>query len=431
MENKDRKQPLLFKNFPSLKNNIPWIPLLTNLPTSINELRELEKRFEIQSPGGLYIKRDDKDHHIYGGNKLRKFEFIFAKILEEDKKGVMTFGGVGTNHGLACAIIAKELGLNCDLFLAHQPITWHVQRSLLLYDYFDANLHYAKSYGGLVLKGLWFRLTHSKYYMMLPGGSTLLGFGSPSGTLGFINAVFELKAQIEKGVIPEPDIIYVPCGSAGTAAGLIAGCKLLELKTKVHAVAVSTDLFASKSSIIKNSNKALKHLQKLDKSFPSVEVKSEDFELIKGYLGSEYGAKTKRGQKAIDIVMELEGQEKGFKLETTYTGKAMAAMLDYIQKESNKMKTILFWNTYNSNNLDQFLKETKFNFQKLPKEFHKFYNQYQYQCWQIKDCPNHKECDAYLNHEYRCWKVKRCSENTRQRCRAYEKLKNTIHLEDS
>ncbi len=427
----ERKKPLLFQHYPQLMEKVPWIPLLTHIPTPINELTELEKHFNIAPSGGLYIKRDDKDHNIYGGNKLRKFEFIFGTILEENKKGVMTFGGVGTNHGLACAIIAKDLGLKCDLFLAHQPITWHVQRSLLLYDHFGANLHYAKSHTGIILKALGFRIFHPKYYMMLPGGSTLLGFGSPNGTLGFINAILELSLQIKEGSIPEPDIIYVPCGSAGTAAGLIAGCKMLDLKTRIHAVAVSTELFASKSSIVKNSNKSINYISKYDDSIPPIEVVPEDFELVKGYLGSDYGVKTKRGQKAIDLVMELEGKRKGFKLESTYTGKSMAALLDFIKREDNKSKTILFWNTYNSNDLEKYLRKTQFDYKKLPEILHKFYTQHQFQCWQINECPNKAECDAYLNQKYRCWKVKGCPQKNRDRCEAYEHLKNAIKLEDA
>ncbi|MHA1194395.1 MAG: hypothetical protein ACTSP9_19275, partial [Promethearchaeota archaeon] len=82
-----------------------------------------------------------------------------------------------------------------------------------------------------------------------------------------------------------------------------------------------------------------------------------DFEMIKGYLGSNYGVKTAKGQQAVDLVYELEGKKLGFKLETTYTGKAMAAMFDFFEKEENKSKKVLFWNTYNSNDLDRYLRE--------------------------------------------------------------------------
>ncbi|MHA1272110.1 MAG: 1-aminocyclopropane-1-carboxylate deaminase/D-cysteine desulfhydrase [Promethearchaeota archaeon] len=424
--------PIIFKKYPNLEGKLPWIPILTNVPTPVERLTELEKELGLEE-GKIFIKRDDKNHHVYGGNKLRKFEFIFAEALKRKKKGVMTFGGVGTNHGLACAIIAKEFDLKCDLFLAKQPLTWHVQRSLLLFDYFGAKIHYSDSYGAIALKGLIFRLFHPKYFMMLPGASLLKGKGSPLGTIGFINAFFELQEQIDKGIIPKPDAIFVACGSTGTAAGLIAGIKLLGSDIKVHAVAVSAEMFVNYESVKINANKTLEYLQKLDPSIPKVSVDKNDFIIVNGYLGSEYGVKTVRGQKAVDMVMELEGYKRGFKLETTYTGKAMAAMLDYLKEKENKSKIVLFWNTYNSNDLDEYLKKIGFNWKKLPKKLHKFYKGIKFQCWQIANCPKElrESCPAYLNHEYRFWKITECKHGPEMQEKLKKEIESLITLEDA
>lgn len=427
----ERKEPLIFRSYPKLKENVPWIPLLTGVPTPIDRLEKLEKKLGMTSEGRIYIKRDDIDHHIYGGNKLRKFEFIFGKAVENNKKGMITVGGVGSNHCLACAIVAQELDMDCDLFLFPQPLTWHVQRSLLLYDYFGANLHLSKSFTTLALKLLGFKLIHPKYHLMFPGGSLLFGLGSPIGTIGFVNAISELKSQVNEEKLVKPDAIFVAGGSGGTAAGLILGCKLLGLNTKVYITAVSMDWIINKDNVLKNANKALKYLKKRDNSIPDIKLDKNDFEIIEGYLGSEYGIKTERGQEAIDLVRKLEGESKGFKLETTYTGKTMAAMLDYLKEEENNSKTVLFWNTYNSNDLNKYLKETDFNYKKLPEKFHRFYEDKTFQCWQIKDCLKNKECNAYLNHEYRCWMINKCSEEERKDCIAFQKLKKAIELEDA
>ena len=48
-----------------------------------------------------------------------------------------------------------------------------------------------------------------------------MGTGSSLGTIGFVNAIFELKTQIDEGIVPEPDAIFIPGGSTGSAAGLI------------------------------------------------------------------------------------------------------------------------------------------------------------------------------------------------------------------
>lgn len=427
-------KPVLFYFYPNLEKKIPWIPLLMGLPTNLDRLTELENEFDLKG-GEIYIKRDDKIHHIYGGNKLRKFEFIFGKVKKKKKKGVLTTGGIGTNHGLACAIICHELSptLKCQLYLFHQPLTWHVQRSLLLFNYFGAKIHLGKGDVGTFIKSLFFKVLHPRYFWMFPGGSPLFGIGSSLGTVGFVNAAFELKKQIDQKFVPEPDAIFIAGGSVGTAAGLIAGCKLLGLKSKVHVVAVYTSLTSNPSAVMKNANKAIKFLRKRDKSIPNIKVNEDDFVFITGYLGSGYGIKTSRGQNAVDRVFELEGHKKGFKLETTYTGKAMAAMFDYLKQEENKNKTILFWNTYNSNDLDKYLKKTNFEYKKLPKKFHKFFEEDTFQCWQITHCPKEirENCPAYLNHEYRFWKITDCLLDEQKRIKALEELKSVIKLEDA
>jgi D-cysteine desulfhydrase len=429
-----REEPIIFSKYPNLKSKVPWTPLLKNTPTPVERLTELEKHLDLNG-GEIYIKRDDIIHHAYGGNKIRKFEFIFGKAFKKKMKGIITVGGIGTNHGLACAIILKELSKKhqCELFLFHQPLTWHVQRSLLLFDFFGVKLHLSKGDVSAFIKALFFKLTHPKYYFMFPGGTPLFGFGSPLGTIGFINAIFELEQQINNNLIPIPDIIFVPAGSTGTAAGLIAGCKLLGLKTRVVTVAVYTDMIANASAVAKNANKALKYLYKRDKNIPKINVAEEDYEFIEGFLGSGYGIKTKRGQKAVDLLYDSEGKKNRFKLETTYTGKALAGMIDYLKDENNKSKKVLFWNTYNSNDLDKYLKETDYNYKKLPKKFHNFFESKKFQCWQITNCPEEirNNCPAYFNHEYRFWKVTDCLLDKEMKERALSELSKAIELEDA
>jgi len=430
----ETKVPYLFEHYPNLKEKVPYISLLTNLPTPIERLTELEKRFDLKH-GAIYIKRDDKNHHVYGGNKLRKFEFIFGEAIREKKKGIVTMGGIGTNHGAASAIVCSMLKppLKCEIFLFPVPLTWHVQRSLLLFDYFGAKLHLGENDESTFMEFINWQKANPDYYLMFPGGSPIMGTGSSLGTVGFINTIFELKTQIDDGIVPEPDVIFIPGASTGSAAGLIVGCKLLGLKTKVHIVAVYGDIGASPLAVKKNANLAIKYLRECDNSIPNVKVTKEDFVFIKGYLGSDYGVKTIQGQNAVDEVYEKEGKKKGFILETTYTGKTLAAMFDWLKEKNNKSKNVLFWNTYNSNNLDKYLKETNFNYKKLPNEFHKFYEDTKFQCWQITNCPVEirEKCPAYFNHEYRFWKVAECKLDDEKQKIAREKLSNVIKLEDA
>ena len=58
----EREEPLLFKKFPNLKENVPWVSLLTNVPTPVEKLTKLENYFNLKN-GQIYLKRDDKNHH--------------------------------------------------------------------------------------------------------------------------------------------------------------------------------------------------------------------------------------------------------------------------------------------------------------------------------------------------------------------------------
>jgi hypothetical protein len=111
----------------------------------------------------------------------------------------------------------------------------------------------------------------------------------------------------------------------------------------------------------------------------------------------------------------------------------MAAMFDYLNQEENNHKITLFWNTYNSNDLDKYLRETEFNYRKLPKKFHKFFEEKIFQCWQLNDCPKHirVECPAYLNHEYRFWKVTECKLDKDKQDKSKAILEKIIQLEDA
>ena len=72
------QQPQLFDNYPELKKEIRYLPL-AEFPTPIHQLKNL--RFN-----NLWIKRDDLTSSIYGGNKIRKLEFILAEVKRRNKK---------------------------------------------------------------------------------------------------------------------------------------------------------------------------------------------------------------------------------------------------------------------------------------------------------------------------------------------------------
>ena len=97
----------LFERYPLLAHKVPYVSL-GEFPTPVQKLDQLGKQIGLDN---LFIKRDDLSGKVYGGNKIRKLEFILGEALHTRTKDVLTFGSAGSNHALATAIYARQLGL--------------------------------------------------------------------------------------------------------------------------------------------------------------------------------------------------------------------------------------------------------------------------------------------------------------------------------
>ncbi|TFG27205.1 MAG: pyridoxal-phosphate dependent enzyme [Promethearchaeota archaeon] len=338
-----RKKPLLFQKYPKLEGNVPWIKLIPS-QTPVRKLSKLETKFCINS---LWVKCDDLTSPLYGGNKSRKMEFIYAEALNQNCRKVLTAGAIGSNQCVANAIFCEQLKLKPIAVMIDQPVTSYVRDNLLLDVYFKNEIFYEKE---TIPKS-------DDIYYMPPGGS------NPIGTLGYVEAALELKNQVDNGEIPEPDYIFVPTASSGTAAGLTLGVKLAGLKTQIHAVQASFSSLSNFKAIRRLANKTKLYMAKYDNTIPDITF--EHLHYTEEYYGGEYGLPTPEALKAIKIA-----QEENISLEPTYSGKTFAALLDFIlnNKKEIKDKTVVFWNTYNSRDFSNIIK--KVDYYELPKELH-------------------------------------------------------------
>ena len=238
----------LFDAFPQLRSKVSHVQL-ADLPTPIEVLPNFAQHLGFTH---IYIKRDDLTGKIleggsrlFGGNKIRKLEFLMADALFNGAQSVMTWGMSGSNHVVATAACADYLGLKCFAMLRAQHNSYTVRRNLALMNYYGAQLHMltGKEIRDLASTYIFFKekSDNGSYPYFIPtGGST------PVGVLGYVNAAFELKEQIKKGVMPEPDRIYVAAGTFGTIAGLLLGAKLAGLKSKIIGVGIEPVEFPEK-----------------------------------------------------------------------------------------------------------------------------------------------------------------------------------------
>jgi D-cysteine desulfhydrase len=174
---------------------------------------------------------------------------------------------------------------------------------------------------------------------------------------------------VEQGLIPKPEHVFIAVGSMGTAAGLKVGFTLAGLDTYLICVRVTDPGMTDEKKTAKLCNKAIDLLRSSSREIPDLEFEPEDIHIDHDFAGPRYGSVTEEGLEAVRIAHETAG----IKLETTYSGKAFACMLDYV-KNSKVSGPVLFWNTYNSADLRHIVKEHH-DYERLPKSFHKFFRE--------------------------------------------------------
>ena len=327
----------LVRRFPSLAR-LPRHPL-TTLPTPVQPLARLARRSELAA---LWIKRDDLSGPLYGGNKPRKLEWLLGTARTRGRRGVITFGGIGTHHGLATAICARDAGLRTVLVVLPQPVTEHVRHCLLLDHAAGAELHLAGSVAGVAATAL--RLCAVAVLRRRPLAIVPTGGTSSLGVIGYVNAALELAEQVRAGAMPEPDAIFVPLGSGGTVAGLALGCRLAGLRSHVVAVLVTDILPPSPARLSASPARPCAACNARRPRSRRLRCQAGDVRVVREYLGPAYGAVTDAGLAAQRLLLEQEG----IALETTYTAKCMAALLDLAARPPYSGQTVLFWNTYSS-----------------------------------------------------------------------------------
>ena len=330
---------------------------IATLPTPLSQ-REIDFSGNKQT---ILIKHDDQTNPTYGGNKIRKLEYIFHRARERGAKRVATFGAVGSNHALATAIFAQEFDLPCTCFLAHQKRTPTTSRTL------DMHLHLGTElvrYGGAVD-----RLALFRHYLQNRGCWVIpLGGSSWLGAVGFVNAGLELAAQIEAGEIELPERIYIANGTMGSVAGLAVGLALARLPTKIHAIRVASNRFAKREVLDRLMLKTLSLLNRYDAAIDVDAINRTHVVWRDEFYAGGYAAVDTATQQAVKFAAD----KLDLSLDTTYTGKAMAALLHDL-KSTAANSPVLFWNTYNSRPLADIDIQPELR-KNLPDEFVRYYD---------------------------------------------------------
>ena len=321
----------LSRTFPRLGALLPTAGLtLSPTPLSVHTVTvgSREKR--------VLVKHDELSGELYGGNKVRKLDYILADARRQDATQIATFGAVGSHHALATALYAQAMGFEAIAFLGHQSSIEHVYDTLAAHV---ANGTRIVRYGGSEENRAAIRDRHldpSGAYVVPPGGS------SPLGVVGFVDGALEFAGQLREYGIEAPSRLYVANGTMGTVAGLGLGFALANLDIEIQAVRVTSEDYASEAGTNQLMRETTELIRALEPVFPADLAARTSIRYRHAFVGDGYARPTPECELATGFARDHLGLE----LETTYTGKAMAALL--ADADSDNGNSSAFWNTYNA-----------------------------------------------------------------------------------
>lgn len=307
-------------------SSLPSVPLAP-APTPVETLDRL--RAELGAGPRLLVKRDDTIGFALGGNKVRKMRLVAADAQQQGADTLITAGGVQSNHARVTAAAAAKLGMRAIL-VANGKRQRRLTGNALLDDLLGADVRYVASREerapAMDAAAEEVRAAGGRPFVIPIGASTALGAAA------FALAVRELLDQV-----PAPDVIVHSTSSGGTQAGLIAGCALADVPTRV--VGVSADEPAADlEREIRGILAGLGALLDSDAAqFEGVPVEIDD-----RHVGRGYGVATKASTEATSLFARTEA----IFLDPTYTAKAAAGLIDHLRKRRYPDDaTVLFWHT--------------------------------------------------------------------------------------
>lgn len=339
--------------YPRLGKALPRVPL-AKLPTPVRSTLFPCAGGEVN----LVIKEDNRTSREYGGNKVRKLEYLFGRAQARERETVATFGTVGSHHALATAIHAREQGLASLSFLSHQPKTGNVAATLnMLLDVGSEIVPFrGKRAERISILRRWLR---GRRASIIPAGGS-----SWVGTVGFVNAGLEVAAQIGRGECERPERIYVATGTMGTSVGLALGFALAGVPIEVQAIRISHTNITDEAKIAQLAEKTTQMMRRLDPSIPADLARRMRLTLRHEFFAGGYAKADEATLKAINIARS----DLNLRLEATYTGKAMAALLADLGDKGMAGRTVMFWQTYHARPLPVD-SEKPLDKRRLPKEF--------------------------------------------------------------
>jgi 1-aminocyclopropane-1-carboxylate deaminase len=299
------------------------VPLLFG-PSPVHRLERLERH--LGSEVEIWAKREDCNSGLaYGGNKVRKLEYLAADALAQRCDTLVSIGGVQSNHTRQVAAVAAKLGLACVLVQEHwvdwPDAVYDKVGNILLSRIIGADVRLDPAGFDIGIRPSWEQALADveerggKPYAIPAGASD-----HPLGGLGFARWADEVAEQ-ERDLGLFFDTVVVCSVTGSTQAGMIAGFAAQERERSVLGIDGSATVPQTREQIARIARRTAEAIG-LGRA-----LRDDEFVLLDEWHAGTYGIPDAKTIEAIRICAGLEGMLT----DPVYEGKSMAALLDLVR----------------------------------------------------------------------------------------------------
>lgn len=305
-------------------DKFPRYPL-TFGPSPIEKLSRLSEHL-----GGdveIYAKREDCNSGLaFGGNKLRKLEYIIPDAIASGADTLVSIGGVQSNHTRMVAAVAAKIGFKCRLvqeaWVPHEDAVYDRVGNIMLSRIMGADVRLVDDGFDIGIRDSWknaiaeVEAAGGKPYA-IPAGASVHKFGG----LGYVGFAEEVRAQ-EAELGFQFDYVVVCTVTGSTHAGMVVGFAADGRADKVIGIDASFTAAQTRAQVLQIAQDTAK-LVELGR-----DITPDDIVLVEDYAYPVYGVPSEETKEAIRLVGRLEGMIT----DPVYEGKSMQGLIDLTQK---------------------------------------------------------------------------------------------------
>jgi L-cysteate sulfo-lyase len=287
---------------------------LASLPTPLEPMRRLTAYL-----GGprLWVKHEDATGLGFGGNKLRKLDYVLHDAVASKADVLVSGGVVQSNSQRQVAAAAAKLGMECHLAVYHGRLApptpeYATSGNALLNRLFGAHLHDVPWTGdrNAAIEELGSRLKEQgrrPYFVPY-------GVSNPLGAIAYASTIVEIAEQ-SRALGIRPAAIVHCTGSAGTQAGLVVGASVAMPETRIVGIDIDAEPERVRSDVIAYARAAADLI--------GTRFEENDVEVVAGHAGPAYGVPHAATIEAIRLAGTLEA----LVLDPVYSGKGLAGLI--------------------------------------------------------------------------------------------------------